>query len=294
MPPAPTAPARRGLGDRSCPASCTSRSPRRCRSRCCCPRSSRCSVSSPRCSCSVSAIRPPPTTAGPRPRRRLADADEYSDDDDDTSTTTNTSSTPCPGRRARAGRLGRRRTADRRADPTKVDPPSRWRRGTTSARPLPADDHSRFMAQPARRRAADGPRAARRPTAPDGRGTAKSRPRDSTSLIDDLPMPPTEALVSRSGSPTTAFTSTRNSGSPAARPPGAAAHEPRKPTLATTTRWFASAPSKPERAIEPARTPMTSRKRRSNGRHSRVDPRRRVQLRPALDARATSRTAPPR
>ena len=59
----------------SCRHSCTNRSPPRCRRRCCCPRSSRCSVWAPRCSCSVSATsdRRLSTTASRRgrPRRRL-------------------------------------------------------------------------------------------------------------------------------------------------------------------------------------------------------------------------------
>ena len=59
----------RGIGRPSCPRSCTSRSRPRCRSHCCCRRSSRCSASSPRCSCAASATAP--TGAG-RLRRRVA------------------------------------------------------------------------------------------------------------------------------------------------------------------------------------------------------------------------------
>ena len=57
MPPRPPGAERRRGAPCNCPSSCASRSRPRCRSRCCCPRSSRCSGSSPRCSWSGSRLR---------------------------------------------------------------------------------------------------------------------------------------------------------------------------------------------------------------------------------------------
>ena len=116
---------------RSCRVSCTNRSPPRCLSRCCCPRSSRCSASSPPYSCSGSPDR---CTLG-RGRANRTSVIPTSTGTTISSTTTTMSSSPCCTTNRSRRRSGLRQSPTSALRMTKGTP-SRCLRATITCSPL--------------------------------------------------------------------------------------------------------------------------------------------------------------